>query len=68
MNVKASSPHIRDLVTEMRNAGRHVIRGGAGTIELAHYRGFQGGYEQAMLDHKKGRMKLENAFLPSRMK
>lgn len=64
----AEHADIRDLSSQMRNVGRQVTHGGSGAVQLAHYRGFQGGYEQAMKDHKNGKMTKDNAMKPGRMK
>lgn len=46
--------------------GYNLGRGADGAIALGYYRGFQGGYEQAMKDAKAGKMKAEYAFKPHR--
>lgn len=61
-------PCIVDLTQEARMNGERLSRSGPGGIELAFYRGFEGGYEQAMLDHKNGCMKKDYAHQSSRAK
>ena len=39
-----------------------------GERSLAYMRGFQAGYEQAIADKARGRLKKENALYPSRAK
>lgn len=58
---------IHDLNMDVRSIGRVATSRAAGSIELAYYRGFQGGYEQAMRDIQEGCLNKDNALRPSRL-
>lgn len=60
------SINIRDIQSELRGRASRQSALAVGASSLAYMRGFQAGYEQAVKDNKRGKLRLEYSLQPHR--
>jgi len=60
------SANIKDIRRDLHGRGQRLDRAAGGAVELSYMRGFQAGYEQAMADAKKKKMRAVYALQPHR--